>query len=130
MPSVLLTKALTCLALNSYHEARSEPIQGQVAVAQVVLRRANFDERRVCREVYRHKQFSWTATPRKPANAAAWQRAVYAARVAMLWAKGAPLVDHSQGADHYHADYVEPYWARRMVHVTTIGEHHFYRRKR
>lgn len=125
----LLAKALLCLALNNYHEARGEPIQGQVAVAQVVLRRANYDERRVCREVYRHKQFSWTLSPRRPKDAAAWERAVYAARVAFLWARGAPGPDYSRGATHYHTKAVEPYWSRRMTQVAVIGEHEFYRRK-
>ena len=127
---ILLTKALICLSLNVYHEARSEPIQGQIAVAQVVLRRANFDERRVCREVYRHRQFSWTLSPKaRPRDPVAWQRAVSAAKAAFLWARGSNLPDYSNGADHYHAGYVSPRWARRMTQVAQIGEHHFYEAK-
>ena len=34
------TAAIVCLAMNVYMEARSEPIEGQMAVAQVTVRRA------------------------------------------------------------------------------------------
>ena len=36
--------AVVCLALNVYHEAKNQPFEGQVAVAQVVLNRVK-DER-------------------------------------------------------------------------------------
>ena len=38
---MLLKTALMCMAMNVYHEARSEPIVGQIAVAQVVINRVN-----------------------------------------------------------------------------------------
>ena len=38
---MLLKTALMCMAMNVYHEARSEPIVGQIAVAQVVIIRVN-----------------------------------------------------------------------------------------
>jgi spore germination cell wall hydrolase CwlJ-like protein len=98
----MLAKALVCLALNSYHEAGGEPFHGQVAVAQVVLRRAQYHPAKVCRVVYRPNQFSWTRLRPAPrvSDPVAWERAKAAARVAMLWGVGAPLVDHSAGADH------------------------------
>lgn len=130
MPSATLIKALTCLALNSYHEARSEPFEGQVAVAQVVLRRANFDERRVCREVYRPAQFSWTASRPPVRDRKAWAKAVRAAKVAFLWARGAPTPDYSAGATHYHTRFVCPRWSAGKVRVAEIGDHEFYRRKK
>ena len=34
-----MLEGLACLALNIYHEARDQPIEGQVAVAQVVMER-------------------------------------------------------------------------------------------
>lgn len=128
-----LNAALLCLALNAYYEARGEPIEGQIAVGQVAIRRAGGDLSRVCREIYRPHQFSWTAT--RPRGSAlphradpAWVRARHAARVAALWAMGAPgLHDYSAGATHYHADHVRPYWARRLDRVASVGAHHFYR---
>ena len=39
----MLETALTCIALNVYHEARSEPMAGMYAVAHVVLNRVAHD---------------------------------------------------------------------------------------
>ena len=40
---MLAQGALLCLALNIYHEARGEPLKGQIAVASVTMNRANWD---------------------------------------------------------------------------------------
>ena len=124
----MLCNALFVLALNSYHEARSEPFQGQVAVAQVVLRRAGFRPSRVCKVVYKPHQFSWTAARPAVLDRAAWVRAVRAAQVAMLWGHGAPSRDYSAGATHYHTVDVCPRWSSGMVRMAVIGEHEFYRK--
>lgn len=128
----MIAPALLCLALNAYHEARSEPFIGQVAVGQVALRRAKHRPERVCAEIYKPHQFSWTATrPRGSSlphrHDPAWQTAIRAARVALLWSMGAPLPDYSAGATHYHAVYVSPSWARRKQLAAEIGQHRFLR---
>lgn len=120
-----MTYALLCLALNAYHEARGEPFHGQVAVSQVVMRRAEYDPTKVCKVVRAPRQFSWTRHSPRVRDKAAWGRAVQAAKMAML----ASTVDHSRGADHYHAVRVSPSWARSMWPVVQIGEHIFYRSK-
>ena len=125
----MLSSALLCLALNSYHESRSEPFQGQVAVAQVVLRRAKFDATRVCATVYRPHQFSWTAAKPPVEDRAAWREAVAAAKVAMLWAHGVGA-DHSRGATHYHTKFICPRWSADMRMMVRIGDHEFYRKER
>jgi len=33
----------------------------------------------------------------------------------------------TNGADHYHADYVNPYWAESMTITIKIGQHIFYK---
>ena len=33
----------------------------------------------------------------------------------------------TKGADHYHADYVNPYWAKSMKKTAVIGRHIFYK---
>lgn len=125
----MIESALLCLAVNAYHEARGEPFQGQVAVSQVVLRRAGHDERKVCAVIRKPAQFSWVSRrPGKIRDMAAWQKAVAAAKVAMIWSKGANVVDYSNGADHYHASHVKPKWARVYRKTAAIGEHIFYRR--
>jgi hypothetical protein len=52
-----------------------------------------------------------------------WRRAVHVARQAL-----AGFVDRDVGsATHYHAVYVAPYWAPKLVKMTRIGQHIFYR---
>ena len=53
-----------CLALNVYHEARGEVIEGQIAVAHVTLNRVNhsYFPETICDVVYQNRQFSWTFT--------------------------------------------------------------------
>ena len=35
--------------------------------------------------------------------------------------------NYTKGADHYHADYVTPYWAKSMEKTMVIGRHIFYK---
>tara|TARA_Y100000004_G_C8883536_1_gene398669 strand:- start:353 stop:817 length:465 start_codon:yes stop_codon:yes gene_type:complete len=35
--------------------------------------------------------------------------------------------NYTNGADHYHADYVTPYWAKSMKKTVVIGRHIFYK---
>ena len=35
--------------------------------------------------------------------------------------------NYTKGADHYHADYVNPYWAKSMEKTVVIGRHIFYK---
>ena len=56
---MILESAVLCLALNIYHEARSEMIPGQYAVAQVTMNRAG-EKSNVCKTVVAKHQFSWT----------------------------------------------------------------------
>ncbi len=129
-PAAALLAALQCLSLNVYHEARGEPFAGQIAVAQVTLRRANYEADRVCAEVYRPAQFSWTSTKKRTPDMLdpAWQRAQSAAVKAWKWSRGVKLPDYSRGATHYHATWIEPpEWADERRMTTQVGQHVFYR---
>jgi spore germination cell wall hydrolase CwlJ-like protein len=35
--------------------------------------------------------------------------------------------NYTKGADHYHADYVDPYWAKSLTKTIKIGRHIFYK---
>jgi spore germination cell wall hydrolase CwlJ-like protein len=37
------------------------------------------------------------------------------------------VTNYTHGADHYHADYVTPWWAKHMTRTAVIGRHIFYR---
>lgn len=123
----MISTALICLASVVYHEARGEPVHAQHAVAQVVLNRARRDPERVCAEVQRPWQFAWWKGYEQGVSLTgtidrrAWRRAIIVA--AASW----HLKDFTSGATHFHANYVRPRWARRMVEVGRWGRHIFYR---
>lgn len=121
-------KEITCLAMNIYHEARGESIDGQIAVAQVTMNRAAHKSwpETICKVVYQKKQFSWTHTIKDttPYDNDSWETAKTIAR-SVYEGKEDNLVD---GAVFYHADYVSPYWAKSYTKVGKIGTHIFYRK--
>ena len=119
-------KALACLTANVYMESRSEPLVGQIAVAQVVMNRAKHKVENVCKVIMARKQFSWTIDGKiRIKNQVAFKRAAWVASKVL----NGGLYDRSNGADHYHADYVNPKWAKAscMVHKVSIGKHIFYK---
>lgn len=120
---VVVDVPLVCLAWNVYFEARSEPRHGQIAVAEVTLRRAELSGRNLCAEVFDDRQFSWTLDPQpRVMNHRAWQAALNAAKTALLGHSNSSL-----GATHYHSRQVKPKWRLALCHATTIGAHIFYR---
>ena len=119
-------KQLDCLALNVYHESRSERVEGQIAVAQVTLNRVAHNEwpSTICEVVYQPKQFSWThlIKDHTPMEKKAWKKARVIARDVMI----GNVDDPTHGAVFYHANYVNPDWASFMDLSKVIGNHLFY----
>ncbi|HEY0325672.1 MAG TPA: cell wall hydrolase [Allosphingosinicella sp.] len=118
-----------CLASAVYFEARGESLEGQLAVAEVVMNRAASGRypSTLCGVVEQPWQFSFVNATRSIPNAnrdsAAWRRAVAIARIAQDG-----VTDQLSGdCLWYHADYVSPSWGRRLNRVTKIGLHIFYR---
>lgn len=129
---MLLATALTCLAMNIYHESRGENIAGQYAVALVTMNRAGHDRSQVCKQVLRRKQFSWTNTlvcnkrlvaAGTPKDARAWKTALIIARTVLNGLPG----DFTNGSTHYHTLAVTPRWRKSMLATKVIGQHIFYR---
>lgn len=122
-----------CLAQAVYFEARSEPPEGQLAVAQVVLNRvaSPFWPDSICSVVFqgehrRHRcQFSFACDglSDNPKNPDAWLLAKAVAAVALE----ARWQDLAHEATHYHADYVAPAWREAMDPTAHYGRHIFYR---
>jgi hypothetical protein len=126
-------RALQCLTQAVYYEAAREPLQGQEAVAQVVLNRLRHPAypKSVCGVVFQGSgratgcQFTFTCdgSLRYAPQPALWARAQKVARQAL-----AGFVMREVGsATHYHADYVSPYWAPTLVKLRQVGAHIFYR---
>ena len=125
-----LDEQAQCLATAVYFEARGEPLEGQLAVANVVMNRAASGRYPSdwCSVVKQPWQFSFVNPrsgrfPRIDAASEAWARAVAVSRIAAK--KLAAEVP--QDVLWYHADYVAPSWGRRLSRVNKIGAHIFYR---
>ncbi len=126
-------RAETCLAQAVYYEAGFEPLEGERAVAQVVLNRVRHPvyPKTVCGVVFQGAelktgcQFTFTcdgALGRTPEDKA-WARAVAVAHAALNGYVMKPVGE----ATHYHTQYVVPYWSPSLVKLTQIGQHIFYR---
>ena len=115
-----------CLAMNVYHEARGERVEGQIAVAHVTINRVNHREwkKSICEVVYQPKQFSWTHLIKDPTpkEKKAWEQAKVIARDVMI----GNTQDPTKGAVYYHANWVNPTWANYMDLSKVIGNHLFY----
>ena len=126
-------KQWACLAEAIYFEARGESVEGQFAVAEVILNRVDSPKfpNSICKVVRqgmgrKHAcQFSYNCDGKLEyiANGSAYDKVKRVARVAMD-RKTRPL---TKGAIYYHATFVSPSWARSFQHVTTIGVHKFYK---
>ena len=147
-----LSIGVMCLALNVYHEAKNQDVNGMFAVADVVMNRVE-DHRypnSVCEVVkqgptreswktrqtedpndaiyypVKHRcQFSWYCDGKgdEPRNQDAWKKAQ---GVAMQVAHYGSAVS-TGGATHYHAHYVTPAWAATKTKTAVFGDHIFYR---
>lgn len=129
-------KEKRCLAEAVYFEARSEPPEGQAAVAQVVLNRvrSGLYPTSICGVVYQNRnrhlacQFTFACEGKalRTNEPSAWAQAQ---RVANEVLEGKTYLAEVGGATHYHANYVRPYWAKRLKKMDVIGRHIFYKLK-
>ena len=124
------SKDLQCMALNIYHEARSEPILSQYAVAYTVLNRVHSRRysNNICTVIYDNRkgvcQFSWTCNAGKVKEIAAWEKSKFIAQIALdTYSR---MNDPTYGALWYHAMYVYPKWAREFSIGIKYGDHVFY----
>lgn len=122
-----------CLAQAVYFEARSEVEEGRAAVAQVVLNRVKSGvyPTTVCGVVFqnRHRklacQFTFACEGKalRVTEPEAWKAAL---RIARDVYEGKIYLTEVGAATHYHADYVQPTWAKRLKKMDVIGRHIFY----
>lgn len=122
-----------CLVQAIYFEARSEPVEGQLAVAQVVLNRTKNPRfpNTICGVVFQNEklrnrcQFSFACDglSDNPYNKEAWE---IAQRISYIALSGR-WEDITKSAMYYHANYVTPYWVKRLETTAQHGSHIFYR---
>jgi len=127
-------RAQRCLANAIYFESRSEPIRGQMAVAQVVLNRvfSGFYPNDICGVVYQNAnrhlacQFTFACDGKSKLISERGHWAV-ANRIARQTLDGQIYVPEVGKSTHYHASYVHPNWVREMKKLVRFGVHSFYR---
>ena len=126
-------KQMSCLAEALYFEARGEPIEGQLAVGEVILNRVE-DTRypsSICKVINQGTgrrfacQFTYTCDGKlETVN----ERRPY--EVALKIAK-ILMTTHdrrlTRGSTHYHSNYVNPKWSKKFERVAKFGRHIFYR---
>lgn len=123
-----------CLAQNIWFESRSESREDKIAVAYTTLNRVALPQypNTICEVVYAPRQFSWThdGKSNRPSldtaiRRAAWSEVVEVTILTLYRVEE----DLSNGASHYHAHYVSPGWANRLVQTAETDGHVFYRRE-
>lgn len=136
-----------CMAEALYFEAGNQPLVGKIAVASVIINRANsvdFPDT-ICDVVHqgpvreswkkngvyfpvKHRcQFSYYCDGRsdEPKFGPTWDDCLIVAEWMLdgdRW-----YLDHMEGATHYHAYYVNPKWASDLQLVAKIQDHLFYK---
>jgi len=135
-------KQIACLAKNIYFEAAVESTAGKLAVAHVTHNRVSSHHYpdSYCKVVYEGKhfasgfpkrdrcQFSWYCDGRhdSPYPGPTWSRVQDLA--SYYYANANDLRDITDGATHYHADYIDsPRWATFKKKTVQIDTHIFYR---
>ncbi len=119
-----------CLTEAVYFEARGESLEGQIAVAEVILNRVDSPlyPRTICGVVKQRGgggcQFSYVCQGKVKMREK--KAADLAGRIARAMLDGAPRV-LTDGATHFHTRGVKPSWSKRFARTTAIGAHLFYR---
>ena len=117
---------MKCLAGAVYFESKGESLEGQLAVARVIINRAKSGRfaDSLCGVVYQPSQFSFVRGHGMPPiriESNAWREAVAIAQIAMddSWNSRA------EGALFFHARRVSPGWGKAKLAM--IDNHIFYR---
>jgi len=138
---------VTCLADNIYFEARNQGLAGQLAVVNVVMNRVA-DSRypdTICEVVKQGPtKLSWKGTgeliPIRNRCQFSWycdgksdipkeeETYFFIHEFALnILFQAPPYLDITEGATHYHADYILPSWAVSKIRTVEIEDHIFYR---
>jgi spore germination cell wall hydrolase CwlJ-like protein len=139
---------ISCIANNIYWEARNQNTKGMIAVGLVTMNRVNdnrypdtpcevvhqgptrpsWKNKNISYPVKNRCQFSWYCDGKAEVVPQADFEVYEIARmIAFKVYYANSRWDFTDGATHYHADYVRPAWASSKTKTITIGNHIFYR---
>ncbi|MFM2256941.1 MAG: hypothetical protein RIQ28_788 [Pseudomonadota bacterium] len=115
-----------CLASAVYFESKGESLEGQLAVARVVIARTQSGRfpSTICGVVYQPSQFSFVRGGRMPSinmGSRHWRNAVAISKIARDASWKSPV----EGALFFHARHVSPGW--RLKRMGAVDNHVFYR---
>ena len=112
--------ALVCMGMTIFNEARGEPLQGQIAVGYVLYRRAKFDQKNICSETYKPKQFTWTSKKLRIPSYVELRPYTDLAYLIITQKE----IDYSYGANYFHHVSLGNKWGYKPK--TVIANHVFY----
>jgi N-acetylmuramoyl-L-alanine amidase len=154
LQQLLIDPNTFCLAENIYHEARNEPTAGMVAVGNVTINRVISDRfpNTICQVVHQGPHYeSWKTNqqpdlpdeariyyPKKHRCQFSWycdgvsdeirsKRKFQQILELAVDVRKRIYPDITDGATHYHADYVDPSWSKVYTRTVTIDTHIFYK---
>ena len=132
----LLEEELECLIQNIYFEAPTRNEYGKIGVAQATLNRVDSPDfpNTLCGMVHqgpragknpRLYQFSWHCDGKadRIRSRSMYEESKRIALHVFFHSKG----NFTQGATHYHAVYVKPWWVQGLTRTIQLGGHIFYR---
>jgi N-acetylmuramoyl-L-alanine amidase len=142
--NVVDQKDLECMSKNIYFEAAIESTAGKMAVAQVTMNRVNSPKfpNTVCAVITQGKhhangfpvrdrcQFSWYCDGKgdDPHKGKMWRESELVAEYVL---STPTLMDITDGATHYHANYIDsPRWAVPSRKTVAIDTHIFFNHSR
>jgi spore germination cell wall hydrolase CwlJ-like protein len=139
------SEELECMSKNIYFEAAMESTAGKLAVAQVTMNRVNSSRypNTVCKVITQGRhykngfpvkdrcQFSWYCDGKldvPPTTGSMWKQSQEIAEYVL---STPDLKDITDGATHYHADYISsPRWANPRRRTVEIDTHIFYNKSK
>jgi len=128
---LMIAEETNCLAKNIYFESGNQSAMGKEAVGIVVLNRVKDDNYpdTICEVVFQKYQFSWYWDERSDdpmIHDPQWEVSKNVARQLII-RYNTKEFNSEFDATHYHADYVNPYWAKKKTVIAKIDNHIFYR---
>ena len=139
------SEELECMTKNIYFEAAVEGTAGKLAVAQVTMNRVRSDHypNTVCKVITQGKhykngfpvrdrcQFSWYCDCKHDEPSTRGSMWYESQEIAEYVLTTPDLKDITDGATHYHADYISsPRWAEPRRRTVEIDTHIFYNKAR
>jgi len=142
-----MKREIQCIADNIYWEARNQTVKGMIGVALVTRNRVadsrypdtycevvtqgptrqSWRDATVRIPVRNRCQFSWYCDGKSDVIPSVDSDLYAVARAIAFRVYHGSFGDFTSGATHYHADYVNPAWAKTKTRTTKVGRHIFYR---